>query len=283
MNIIFLNNNFIPQTQATIPIMDRGFLFGDGVYEVIPIFDGKLFGCDEHLARLEISLNATQIKNPYTVAEWKNIFEKLLEKNPVETPHSLYCQITRGVGKTRNHFISDDLVPTVVCFLMPCKIPADIEMEKGFSAITLEDSRRRDNFIKAIDLLPSILMMDRVREARAYEAILIRNNEVTECISSNVFIVKNNQLFTPPASHYILSGITRNFIIDIAKQNKIPCEEKIITPAMLKSADEIWVTGSTKQLAPIVILDNQPVGDGKAGPLWKRMKALYETYKKNHG
>ncbi|HLD84662.1 MAG TPA: D-amino acid aminotransferase [Coxiellaceae bacterium] len=280
MSIVYLNGQFVPQEKATVSIMDRGFLFGDGVYEVVPIFQGKLFRCDAHLARLDRSLNAIQIKNPHTITEWKTIFHDLLTQNKITTSdHSLYCQVTRGADTTRNHLFSDQLTPTVVAFLLPVKKTSNAELEAGYAAITSEDDRRSDGFIKAIDLLPAILKLQKTKNAGAFEAILIRNNAVTECISSNVFIVKNNVLITPPVSRYILRGITRDLIITLARENNISVEEKIMTPDMLKTADEIWVTGSTKELAPIVTLDNQPVGNGKTGPLWHKMKIWYEHCK----
>lgn len=280
MSIVYLNGQFIPQEKATVSIMDRGFLFGDGIYEVVPVFKGKFFQCDAHLARLDKSLNAIQIKNPHTITEWKTIFHDLLAQNKIASgDHSLYCQVTRGADTTRNHLFSDQLTPTVVAFLLPVKKTSSTELETGYAAVTSEDDRRLDCFIKAIDLLPAILRLQKTKNAGAFEAILIRNNEVTECISSNVFIVKNNVAITPPVSRYILKGITRDLIIMLAQKNNIPIEEKTITPDMLKTADEIWVTGSTKELAPIVLLDNKPVGTGKAGPLWHKMKALYEHYK----
>ena len=280
MPVIYLNGQFIPQEKAMVSIMDRGFLFGDGIYEVVPVFKGKFFQCDAHLARLDRSLNAIQIKNPHTITEWKTIFRDLLAQNKIVSgDHSLYCQVTRGADTTRNHLFSDQLTPTVVAFLLPVKKTSSAELEAGYAAVTSEDDRRLDCFIKAIDLLPAILRLQKTKNAGAFEAILIRNNEVTECISSNVFIVKNNVAITPPVSRYILKGITRDLIIMLAQKNNIPIEEKTITPDMLKTADEIWVTGSTKELAPIVLLDNKPVGTGKAGPLWHKMKALYEHYK----
>lgn len=280
-NIIYLNGRYVPQSQAMISVMDRGFLFGDGIYEVIPVFDGKCFGFDEHMARMNHSLTAIDIKNPHTISEWKNIFNTLLEKNNKNTGnYSIYCQITRGVGETREHTYSDDLIPTVVVFLKSFKFIAPSEIEKGFSAITSDDSRRKDCSIKAINLLPNILHMQKAKKAGAIEAILIRNDEVLECTSSNIFLVKNNVLMTPPLSTNILGGTTRKKVIALAKENHIDCQEIKITSEMLKNADEIWVTGCVKEICPIVILDGKIVGSGKPGNLWRRMSAWYDAAKK---
>lgn len=280
MTIVYLNGQYIPQEKATISIMDRGFLFGDGIYEVIPVFDGQFFGFDAHMNRMEKSLNAIQIKNPHTTQEWKTIFETLLTQNQKTSGnHSCYCQITRGTDVTRSHTFPDNLKPTVVAFITPFKTTTTEQLEKGFSAITSDDMRHLNCFIKATNLLPNILQMQKAKNAGAIETILIRNGEVLECTSSNVFIVKNNTLMTPPLTPNILSGVTRQLIITLAKENGIDCIETTITPEMLKAADEVWVTGSIKEVCPIVSIDGQQIGNGKVGPLWKRMITLYEMQK----
>ena len=279
-DIVYLNGNFITQDQARVSIMDRGFLFGDGIYEVIPVFNGKLFGLNEHMARMEKSLSAIQMKNPLSHAEWKKILKNLLVQNNKTTGnHAFYCQVTRGAGETRTHTFSADLKPTIVAFLTPGTSHTSDELQKGFSAISAEDSRRRDCYIKAIALLPNILHLQDAKSKGAIEAILIRNNEVTECTSSNLFIVKDNKILTPPLSKHILSGVTRNIIIKLAKENKFEIAETKITKEMLQNADEIWVTGCIKEICPIVILDEKPVGTGKVGDIWKNIVSLYESYK----
>lgn len=280
MNIVYLNDQFVPQEQAHISIMDRGFLFGDGIYEVVPVFNGKLFGFEEHIARMEKSLNAIQMNNPLTPAEWKSVLENLLLKNNKASGNcACYCQITRGADETRKHNFPHHLKPTVVAFLTPGNAYSFADMEKGFAAITVQDTRRRDCFIKAINLLPNILHLQEAKSHHAIEAILIRNNEALEGTSSNLFIVNNKKLLTPPLSQHILDGITRKLIIRLAKENHILCEETPVTIDMLKNADEIWVTGSVKEICPIVTLDNQPVGNRVVGPIWKKMVEWYEACK----
>ena len=279
--VIYLNGNYVPQEKAMISVMDRGFLFGDGIYEVIPVFNGKFFGFEEHIARMNRSLEAIDIKNPHSTKEWELIFKTLLEKNDkAKGNYSIYCQITRGAGETREHTYPDNLVPTVVAFLKAFKEVAHEEAANGFSAITSDDSRRRDCHIKAINLLPNILQMQKAKKAGAIEAILIRDNEVLECTSSNIFIVKDTILMTPPLSQNILGGTTRKKIIDLAHDNNISCREIKISREMLENADEIWVTGCVKEICPIVMLDNKPINHGKVGPLWEKMTALYDAAKK---
>jgi D-alanine transaminase len=284
MSIVYLNGSYLPQEKATISIMDRGFLFGDGVYEVIPVFDGHFFGLASHIARLDKSLEAIAMKNPHTVSEWKTIFQTLLEKNErTAGNYSCYCQVTRGADVSRSHTFPDHLTPTVVAFITPLKSQTPADLEKGFSAITAEDTRHHNCFIKTINLLPNILQMQKAKSLGAVETILIRHNEVMEGTSSNIFIVKNDTLYTPPLSKEILGGVTRDIIIRLAQENHIPFKEAHITPDMLKSADEVWVTGSIKEICPIVSIDGVAIGDGRVGPIWKKMITLYEIQKHKVG
>lgn len=282
MPIVYLNGNFIPQEEAKISIMDRGFLFGDGVYEVIPVYDSHMVGLQQHLDRLKHSLSMIHMTPPLTDEEWKTIFKNLLEKNNQTTGiQSIYLQVTRGPEDTRKHILPETYTPTILAFLIPPKTCSRADLDKGFSAITLDDTRRRDCNIKAITLLPNILLYEEARRAGAAEAILIRNGEAVEGTSSNLFIVHNEELITPPLSSYILGGVTRELIISLAKQHNIPFEEKIITEAMLYNANEIWMTGSSKEIFPIIKLNEKPVGEGKVGTLWSRMMDFYEAHKKN--
>lgn len=281
MPIIYLNGTFIPQEDAKVSVMDRGFLFGDGVYEVIPVYDSHMVGLQQHLNRLKHSLSMIHMRPPLTDDEWKEIFNKLLEKNNRTTGiQSIYLQVTRGPEETRQHVLPETYTPTVLAFLAPPRTRSREELNKGFSAITLDDTRRRDCCIKAITLLPNILLYEEARRAGAAEAILMRNGEAVEGTSSNLFIVHNEELITPPLNSYILGGVTRELIIALAKQHNIPFEEKVITEMMLHDANEIWMTGSTKEIFPIIKLNDQPVGEGKVGPVWNQMMNYYEKHKK---
>lgn len=280
MPIIYLNGKFIPQEEAKISVMDRGFLFGDGVYEVIPVYNGHMVGLQEHLDRLKHSLNMIQMLPPLSDQEWKSIFETLLEKNNKTTGiQSIYLQITRGPEETRRHVLPETYTPTIVAFLTPPRSRSREELEKGFSAITLDDTRRQDCHIKAINLLPNILLYEQARRVGAAEAILIRNGEALEGTSSNLFIVIDNTIVTPPLSPMILGGVTRELVISLAKENNIPIEEKTITEKMLYTASEVWVTGSSKEIFPITTLNQKPVGNGKVGPMWHKLFDLYESHK----
>jgi len=280
MPIVYLNGEYLPQEEAKVSVMDRGFLFGDGVYEIIPIYDGHMVGLKEHLQRLKRSLTAIHMTPPMTDEEWINVFNQLLERNnKTSGTHNIYLQITRGPGETRSHALPETYQPTVIAFCVPPRARPRKELNKGFSAITLDDSRRRDCSVKAITLLPNILLYEEARKVGAAEAILIRNGEAVEGTSSNLFVVMNNVLLTPPLSSNILAGITRQLILKLAKEKNIPCRETTITKDMLHDASEIWLTGSSKEIFPITKLDDKPVGEGKVGPIWERMMDYYEAYK----
>lgn len=284
MNIVYLNGEYLPHNEAKVSIFDRGFLFGDGVYEVIPVFDGVMIQADEHLSRLENSLQAIEMRSPLSLEEWKQIFKELIKKNNKQhQTFSIYLQVTRGVDETRSYIVSPSTQPTVLAFCMPVKLPTQDSSKLGFSAITLEDNRRYDCFIKAINLLPNVMLYEQARKANAIDAILIRDKRfVTEATSSNVFIVKGDRIKTPRDSRFILNGITRQLIIQLARENDIICEETHITPDQLFDADEIWLTGSTKEICPIVILDGKPVGTGQIGPMYHRMMGYYNAWKIRH-
>ncbi len=280
MPIVYLNGEYLPQKEAKVSVMDRGFLFGDGIYEIIPIYDGHMVGLDQHLRRLKRSLAAIHMTPPLTDEEWKTIFNELLKRNDKTSgTHTIYLQITRGPGETRSHELPKTYQPTVLAFCTaPRALPRE-ELNKGFSAITLDDSRRRDCCIKAITLLPNILLYEEARKVGAVEAILIRNGQAMEGTSSNLFIVMEDELLTPPLSTHILGGVTRELILALAKENDIPSRETIITKDMLHHANEIWMTGSSKEIFPIVKLDDKPIGTGKVGPIWQRMMDYYEAHK----
>lgn len=280
-NVVYLNGQFVEKANANISILDRGFLFGDGVYEVVPAFDGKMLGADEHLQRLQNSLDAIHLTPPLSIDEWKKVLSDLIHKNQqTQGKCAMYLQVTRGADVTRSHAIPHNIKPTVVAFCIPAKTTTRAELEKGYAAVTLQDTRRKECYIKAITLLPNILLYEQAKKAGAFEAILVRNGEVTECTGSNVFMVKYGKLITPPLSKQILGGVTRDLILQLANDNGIPTREKTVTEAMLDDADEIWITASNKEICPIVTLNGHPVANGHVGPVWKKVIELYEAHKK---
>ncbi len=271
---VFLNGEYIDAENANVSVMDRGFLFGDGIYEVIPVYNGCLFCFDEHLDRLENSLKLTRIENPYSRSEWREIMLPLID---VTKNQYIYFQITRGTAEKRDHAFPAGVKPTV---FMMCNdiVPFDTK-ENGVKAITLEDNRWSACNIKAIALLGNILLRQQAVEHDCAEAILVRDNYITEGAASNVFAVIDGVLITPPKSNFILAGITRDVILEIADKNKIPYSEESISLNALKTASEIWFASSTREILPVVELDNSLVGNGEVGQLWRTMNDLFQNYK----
>jgi len=276
-SIVYLNGEFLPLEEAKIPVLDRGFIFGDGVYEVIPCYGGRLFRLEEHLRRLQHSLDGIRLRNPLTLAEWKEMLQRLVEANPAKD-QSLYLQVTRGVAG-RDHRFPEKSTPTVFAMSKPLP-PAPPELlERGVAAITLPDIRWQYCHIKAISLLPNVLLRQQALEAGADEAILLRDGEATEGAASNLFIVEAGVLITPPKDHRLLPGITRDLVVELARNAGIPCQERTVTESELRAAQEIWITSSTREILPVTRLDDTVVGEGRPGEMWRRMYQLYQRYK----
>ena len=270
--IVYLNGEFLPLNQAKVSVMDRGFLFGDGVYEVIPVYGGKPLRLAEHLERLENSLNGIRMTSPLSAEVWETVFQKLIRG---EHDQSIYLQITRGAPPKRDHAFPKDTAPTVFVMCTPiAPIPAS-----GVRAITVPDIRWQWCQIKAITLLANVLLRQQAVDEGCAEAILIRDGFAVEGAASNLFAVVDGVLLTPPKGNDILPGITRDLVVEIAQANAIPCAEERIPVADLERASEVWVTSSTREVLPIVELDGKTVGTGQPGPVWQRMNGLYQAYK----
>ncbi len=271
---VYLNGAYLPLSEARISVLDRGFLFGDGVYEVIPAYQGRLFHWPEHGLRLEHSLAGIRLANPYSREQWQAIFAPWLSSG---RDQYLYLQITRGAAAKRDHAFPENTPPTV--FVMCQDIVPFAGKDTGVSAVTLTDSRWHSCNLKTIALLANILHRQAALDQGSAEAILLKDGYVTEGAASNVFAVIRGELRTPPKSHEILPGITRDVIVMLAGQNQVVCQETPITLAELHSAEEIWLTSSTREIIPVIELDDLPVGDGKPGALYRKMDGLFQAYK----
>lgn len=276
MQQVYLNGEFLPPDQARVSVFDRGFIFGDGVYEVIPVFGGRLFRLPHHLSRLDASLGAIRLRNPHTQQEWNDIFTRLLAAGSGD--QSIYLQITRGVAP-RDHAFPPNITPTVFAYAQPLKYSPPEQLAQGVAAVTAADIRWQRCDIKAIALLANALLRQEAIDQGAVEAILVRDGLVTEGAASNIFVVKNGRLVTPPKGPFILPGITRDLVVEIARARGIPCDELPVKIETLTSADEVWLTSSTKEILPITRIDGRPVGNGKPGPMHARTFALYKEYK----
>ncbi len=273
---VYLNGSFLPVAEAKVSVLDRGFIFGDGIYEVIPVYGGRIFRLPHHLERLDLSLEGIHLANPMTHGKWQTVLEELVERNG-SSDQSLYLQITRGVA-IREHDFPHDAEPTVFAMSTPVA-PRTADIAAGINAVTVEDIRWKWCHIKAIALLPNILMHRQAVEQGADEAIMLRDHFVTEGAASNVFIVNNGVVLTPPKSNLLLPGITRDLVVELCHANAIPCKDEAISEQQLRSADEIWITSSTREIVPVVRLDGAPVGNGQPGSLWHRLHHLYQDYK----
>jgi D-alanine transaminase len=278
MREVYLNGEYMPLAQAKVPVMDRGFLFGDGVYEVIPVYGGRAFRLPEHLDRLDNSLAAIRMENPLPRNEWGSIFEHLA--SGAERPDQLvYLQVTRGADPTRNHLFPASPRPTVFVMAWDAKPRHPDIAAKGIAAITLDDFRWLRCDIKAIALLSNVLLRQAADDAGVEESILIRDGYAIEGSISNLFSVLGGELVTPPKGNLLLPGITRDLVVELAREAGIPCIEREITRDQLAGAEEVWITSSSREVAPVTRLDGEPVGAGRPGPLWRRMDGLFQDYK----
>ncbi len=280
--IAYLNGDFIPIEKAQISPQDRGFLFGDGVYEVIPVYQKQLFTFEPHLKRLKNSLTATGIMNPLNDEGWLKLLQKLVDIHPWPDQF-IYLQVTRGIQMQRDHLPADDLSPTLYAYSNELKPVSDDIKTHGIKAVTLDDLRWQHCDIKAITLLPNILMKMTAKQQGADDAILIgQDGFVTEGTSSNLFIVHDGKLATPPQSSSLLSGITREVILSLAKEHDMAYREAPLTLSNLEAADEIWLTSSTKYALPVTSLNGRPVGNGHPGQAWQKMQQHFEKAKQAH-
>lgn len=284
--MVYLNGKFLPLEQARISPLDRGFLFADGVYEVVPCYGGRPFRLDAHLQRLHQSLESIAMPAPFSLQHWDHLLENLLTHNrdqfKAQGGHcALYLQITRGEAPIRDHAYPADLSPTIFAMCQPLPVPdlSNLEAIEGMRVITLGDLRWQRCDIKSIALLANVMARQAARAADCHEALFVRDGHITEGSSSNVFIVRDEQIFTPPENQWILGGITRSIALEIAEAEHIPHTETMLTREDLHHAEEVWLTTSTRGIVPVVSIDGQPVGNGRPGPLWRRMAALYERYR----
>ena len=268
--VAYVNGEYVSAENARISPLDRGFVFGDGVYEVIPVHNGKLFYLDAHIHRLNQSLQGIRMEAPLALEDWRKLLEKLVQENGFGDQW-LYLQVTRGVEVVRNHQIPVNITPTIFAISYPKTLRNKEECAKGLKITTVTDIRWKYCHIKSTSRLAYILMYQEAVDGGFDEAIIINNGQALECTSSNIFIVRHGVLVTPPKSPLLLSGITRDRILQLAEKHKIPYRETKITERDLLKADEIWITSSIRGVLPVVQLDTTAVNQGVAGPLWNKM------------
>ncbi|NCN88699.1 MAG: D-amino acid aminotransferase [Gallionella sp.] len=277
---IYFNGSFMPLEQAKVPVLDRGFIFGDGVYEVIPVYSRRAFRLREHLARLQHSLDGIQLPNPHTADEWVAILTGLIARNAPQDQY-LYLHITRGVAPRDHAFPNPPVTPTVFAMSNPLVHPPAAVLQSGVACITAQDNRWLRCDIKAIALLPNVLLRQSAVAAGCAEAILIRDDSfLTEGAASNIFVVRDGVLLAPPKDHLMLPGITYDVLLELAAANGIPHQVRRILKEELFRADELLLTSSTREVLAVTTLDGKAIGDGRPGAMFARIYELYQTFKR---
>lgn len=274
-----VNGEFLPLSEARVPVMDRGFLFADGVYEVIPVYAGKPFTLSEHLARLQRSLSELRIANPHTPEQWRALIADLIRRNE-GGDRLVYLQVTRGASEKRGHPFPENTPPTVIGLCQALPTHGEKAHSEGVGVITQPDIRWGRCDIKSIALLPNILATQAAREQNCNETILHRDGRVTEGASSNVFALVGGAVITPPRGPEILSGVTREVLLDLLRGARMSVQERALTLAELRGAAEIWITSATREVLPVTRLDGQAVGSGKPGAVWNKVWALFQDRKR---
>ncbi|MGH8224806.1 MAG: D-amino acid aminotransferase [Gammaproteobacteria bacterium] len=274
-----LDGEFVATREARVSPLDRGFLFGDGIYEVVPCYGGRPLRLEAHLARLAASLDALGIANPYPEARWRELLAALVEKNGGGNL-GVYLQVTRGAGDGRDFLPEAGLQPTVFGFAWPLAPPRPDQLERGIAGATLEDIRWLHCDIKSIALIAAVMLRREAAQRGADEAILIRDEHLAEGSSSAVFVVKDGAISTPPASRERLPSITREVVGDAITALDLPFVEREIAADELAGMDEIWIASATREALAITRLDGQPVGDDRPGPVWKRVYGEFQALKK---
>ena len=277
--ICYLNGERLPLEEARISPLDRGFLYADGAYELMPVYDGRPFRFAAHRERFTRSLNEIRMRDPHTVEEWRDILGGLIKANG-DGDQYIYWQVTRGAERGRNHAPLPDIPRTVFAFCAPWPATSAVVLEKGIACVTAEDTRWSRCDIKSVSLLANVLLRQLAVDAGAAETILLRDGDMMEASSSAVHVVIHGEILTPPNSRKILPGTTRRLMEEIAARAGIPYRSTRVTEAELRSADEVWITASTRELQAVTTLDGRPVGTGKPGPLWRRVYDELQSYKR---
>ena len=273
----YLNGEFLPLAEAKVSVLDRGFVFGDGVYEVVPVYSRRPFRLAEHLHRLGASLAAIRLPDPYDGARWAEVVTGVIAANGPED-QSVYLQVTRGVAP-RDHAFPVGGTPTVFVMSSPLAPPPAAWLDDGVVAITVADVRWLRCDIKAVSLLPNVLARQAAVEAGAAEAVLLRDGFLTEGAASNIFVVLAGVIVAPPKSHLMLPGITYDVVLELAAAHGMAHEVRPVSEAELRGADEVWLTSSTREVLAVTRLDGRPVGAGRPGPLHARMRSAYQAFK----
>jgi D-alanine transaminase len=275
----YLNGEYSTLQHTKISVMDRGFIFGDGIYEVVPAYGGKPFRFEQHLNRLAFSLSETRIPNPYSREEWRDITSKLIANLTINTPAKsqlVYFQVTRGVAM-RDHVMTPGITPTVFAFAQPMKAITAAQKENGVACVSAEDFRWKKAHIKTTSLLGAVFARQISADQGALETIMFRDNLLSEAAASNIWMVKGGKVFGPKLDQLVLEGIRYGFIEELCAARSIPFELRNITREEVLSADEVLLSSATKEVLAVTTLDGKPVANGQPGPVFKQLSAGYQA------
>jgi D-alanine transaminase len=274
---VYLNGKFLPLDDAKISVLDRGFIYGDGVYELIPVYHRQPYRLPQHLARLQRSLDGIRLANPHSDAQWGEIIRELIARQPFEQ-QGVYFQVTRGVAK-RDHSFPTGVPATVFMMSNPLVLPTAEQIERGVAVVTAADERWLHCDWKTISLLGNVLARQFAVERGAAETVLFRNGYLTEASASNVLVVLKGRIVAPPKDNLILPGITYDAASELAREGGLPFEVRPVTKDEALAAQEMWLSSSTKEVLAVTTLDGKPFAGGKPGPVFKRVYALFQASK----
>ena len=276
--MIYLNGEFVPLAEAKVSVMDRGFLFGDGVYEVIPVYSRRPFRLDQHLARLANTLAGVRLHNAYSAAQWTALIMRIVDQAE-SADQQVYLQVTRGVDSRRSHAFPRQATPTVMIMSEALLPPSRAECEEGVAAVTAVDNRWLRCDLKVTSLLANCLLRQLAVDAGCAETVLLRDGFLSEGAAANIFLVKDHVLLAPQRNHLMLPGVTYDVVLELASAHGLKAEVRDILESELRAADEVWLSSSTREVLAIVRLDGKAVGRGQPGPVFRRMYDWYQAYK----
>jgi len=274
--LVYLNGAMVPLSEARVPVLDRGFIFGDGIYEVIPVYGRRMFRPEQHLQRFFNGMAAVRIANPYSRQQWLHLLNQVIRSHPLED-QSAYMQITRGVAPRTHAFPQGEPQPTVLIMSNPLVLPSPEARAHGVACVTMDDQRWLRCEIKSISLLGNVLAAQHAADHGANETIQFRDGALTEGSSSNVWIVKDGVLLGPPRDNLILEGIRYGLIEELCRAGQIPMQARRIARAEVFGADEVLLSSAAKEVLAVVSVDGQPIGNGQPGPIYGKLYAAYQA------
>lgn len=278
---VYLNGKFLPITEAKVSVLDRGFIYGDGVYEVVPVYGRRPFRMPQHLKRLQYSLDGIRLANPHADAQWQELISKLIECQPF-ADQAVYLQVTRGVAK-RDHAFPKGVAPTVFMMSNPLVLPTREQIERGVAVVTAQDNRWLRCDLKTTSLLGNVLMRQLAVDHGAVETVMFRDGYLTEASASNVLVVRDGRVIAPPKDNLILPGITYDATLEVAQAAGVALDVRPVAHAEALGADEMWLSSSTKEVLAVTTVDGRPFGGGRPGPVFRRVWEAFQQAKAGTG